>query len=78
MSEELSYKELISHYNLIKHPEGGYFTETYRSNGIIPKSVLPKEFSGDRNFSTSILFLLPEGDTRQLHRDYLIDQPTSD
>ncbi len=41
-----------------KHPEGGWFKEVYRSGEIIPHETLPPTFSGPRNFSTSIFFLL--------------------
>lgn len=40
------------------HPEGGWFKEVYRSEEIIPQEALPPTFSGTRNFSTSIYFLL--------------------
>ncbi|MCY1722187.1 cupin domain-containing protein [Prolixibacteraceae bacterium Z1-6] len=43
---------------LQKHPEGGWFKEVYRSAERIKKESLPADFSGDRNFSTSIYYLL--------------------
>ncbi|MEG2140827.1 MAG: cupin domain-containing protein, partial [Bilophila sp.] len=48
--------------------EGGFYAETYRSAGTIPHSVLPKEYRGDRAFSTAILFLLRQGEYSHLHR----------
>jgi len=51
-------QELIQQLELQEHPEGGYFKETYRSEGGIPESVLGDEFSGSRNYSTGIYFLL--------------------
>lgn len=63
-----SIETLIELYNLRAHPEGGYFKETYRDGGIIAKSALPNAFNGDRNFSTAIYFLLPEGKKSCLHR----------
>jgi len=51
----------IDKLNLQLHPEGGYFSETYRSDESVSASALPTRFSGDRNLSTSIYFLL-EGD----------------
>ena len=45
-----------------KHPEGGYFKETYRASG---KSVTPL---GERTYSTAIYFLLPKGSVSSLHR----------
>jgi hypothetical protein len=49
------------------HPvEGGFFRETYRSNGILPQSVLP-EHGGARNVSTAIYYLLKPGHVSELH-----------
>lgn len=52
----------IKHLNLIKHPIGGYYEEFYRSDEIISKEFLPKRYSGNRVFSTSIYYLLEYGD----------------
>jgi uncharacterized protein len=41
-------KQWIEHLQLLPHPEGGYFRETYRSVDLIPASVLPERFGGDR------------------------------
>jgi uncharacterized protein len=51
-------KLLINKLKLIPHPEGGFFNEIYRSEKIIKKSSLPDQFNGDRNYSTSIYYLL--------------------
>ena len=48
----------IKQLQLIKHPEGGYFREVYRSAEIILPEHLPKRYKSSRNFSTSIYFLL--------------------
>ena len=60
--------DLIRFYKLEPHPEGGYFSESYRSAGTIPAGVLGGAFGGARNFSTAIYFLLPEGSNSNLHR----------
>lgn len=60
--------ELVSHFNMTPHPEGGFFTETYRSAGTIARSALPEGYTGDRSFSTAILFLLRQGEYSHLHR----------
>ena len=60
--------ELIRHLELKEHPEGGYFKETYRSPGIIGKAALGPDFSGDRNYSTAIYFLLTSGNFSAFHR----------
>ena len=64
----LSAQELIRHFALLPHPEGGYYKETYRSKESIGKNALPDRFAGDRNFSTAIYFLLEEGNFSALHR----------
>jgi uncharacterized protein len=52
--------ELISQYQLIPHPEGGYFRETYRARATLPGT--------GRSLSTAIYYLLPEGQRSLLHR----------
>lgn len=47
-------KHIIEKFNLEKHPEGGYFKETYRSELVSE----PAGFKGKRNFSTCIYFLI--------------------
>jgi predicted cupin superfamily sugar epimerase len=44
----------IEKLELIKHPEGGWYKEVYRSDEKIKKEHLPERFSGDRYCSTSI------------------------
>ena len=51
-------QEIITFFNLTKHPEGGYYKETYRSKGEISSENLGNEFDGNRNYCTSIYFLL--------------------
>ena len=59
---------IIEQYGLQPHPEGGFFRQTYRSPGLIPRAALPAEFAGDRHFSTAIVFLLKKNDFSALHR----------
>ncbi|MCF8452891.1 MAG: cupin domain-containing protein [Pedobacter sp.] len=61
-------QNLIHQYNLIPHPEGGYFKETYRSTEIIPASGLPLRFPSERTFSTAIYFLLIKDLFSAFHR----------
>jgi uncharacterized protein len=58
----------IKKLQLAKHPEGGYFKETYRSGETIPAVGLPPRFDEDRAFSTAICFLLTGDDCSTLHR----------
>ena len=64
----LPVQELIKRFGLLPHPEGGYYKETYRSAESIPKDSLPGRFTGNRNFSTAIYFLLEEGSFSAFHR----------
>lgn len=61
-------KELISQYQLLPHPEGGYYKETYRSAENIPHTTLPEHFAGPRSFSTAIYFLLLKDLFSAFHR----------
>lgn len=58
--------EIISRLDLQPHPEGGYYRETYRSNGEILD--LPPYFEGSRNYSTAIYFLLTGDNFSAFHR----------
>ena len=58
----------IEKLQLARHPEGGYFRETYRSDEVISAAGLPARFGGPRAFSTAIYFLLPANEYSALHR----------
>jgi predicted cupin superfamily sugar epimerase len=59
--------DVIRLLDLRPHPvEGGFFRETYRSAGTLPKSVLP-DHGGDRSVSTAIYYLLKPGHVSELH-----------
>jgi uncharacterized protein len=60
--------DYITHFNLLPHPEGGHYAETYRSSESIPKSGLPSRFTGGRSFSTAIYFLLNANEFSAFHR----------
>jgi predicted cupin superfamily sugar epimerase len=60
--------EWIELLRLEKHPEGGYFRETYRSDEIIDKEHLPSRFNGNHCFSTAIYYLLKGNDVSAFHR----------
>ena len=68
MTTELSAKELIAQLGLIRHPEGGWFRECYRSRESVAASALPGRFGAARSFCTSIYFLLEHGYVSALHR----------
>ncbi|MDJ1479402.1 cupin domain-containing protein [Cytophagaceae bacterium YF14B1] len=58
----------IQKLHLQPHPEGGYFSETYRSAESINSSHLPDRYKGARSFSTGIYFLVEGGQFSSLHR----------
>lgn len=58
----------VEKLELLPHPEGGYYKETYRSSENIDRSALPERFSGDRSFSTAIYYLLSGSDFSAFHR----------
>ena len=61
-------KEIISLLQLEQHPEGGYYKETYRSDGLIKEENLGKNFSGSRNYCTGIYFLLTSDTFSAFHK----------
>jgi len=62
-------QHLIARLGLEKHPEGGHYRETYRSEESILAQYLPERFAGGaRSFSTAIIFLLADDDFSALHR----------
>lgn len=53
---------------LLPHPEGGWYRETWRSSETIPHEALPPGFGGARSAGTCIYFLLRGGFPSRLHR----------
>ncbi|KAJ9547960.1 hypothetical protein OSB04_020503 [Centaurea solstitialis] len=65
----LTASAVAAKLNLKPHPEGGFFTETFRDTSItLSTSQLPPEYKVDRPISTAIYFLLPSGSVSRLHR----------
>jgi predicted cupin superfamily sugar epimerase len=64
----MTAQDWIDTLDLERHPEGGYYRETYRSDEQLDRSVLPARFDGDRSFSTAIYFLLEAGQISAFHR----------
>lgn len=61
-------QEIIKVLDLKKHPEGGYYKETYRSKGFINSDSLDENYSGNRNYSTCIYFLLTSEQFSAFHK----------
>jgi len=58
----------ITRLALLRHPEGGWYRETYRSADGVEAAALPGRFGGRRAFSTAIYYLLRAGERSALHR----------
>ncbi len=56
----------IERLGLTRHPEGGWFKETFRSDFVLPALGAP--YDGVRVASTDIYFLLEAHDRSHLHR----------
>lgn len=58
----------IEKLGLTQHIEGGAFREVYRSVHLLPQNVLSPQHHGARAASTSIYFLLQQGEFSAFHR----------
>ncbi|HLU94093.1 MAG TPA: cupin domain-containing protein [Membranihabitans sp.] len=54
--------------NLVPHPEGGFYRESYRSRDYIHQDSLPPEYKDQRHYSTCIYYLLTLGNFSAFHR----------
>lgn len=59
---------LVKALDLIPHPEGGFYKETYRSPVKLTQQCLSPDFSGERNIATGIYFLIEKGNFSALHK----------
>ena len=60
---------LMKHLSLKPMPgEGGFYTETYRSDEKIPSESLPGRYTSDKHFSTCIYYLLTPDTFSAIHR----------
>ena len=60
-------EQWIEQLGLERHPEGGWFRETYRAPLLLPQAALPG-YGGDRAAATAIYFLLAGDEFSALHR----------
>jgi predicted cupin superfamily sugar epimerase len=60
----MNVADAVAAWELVRHPEGGYYRETYRSS----VSVTPPGWPGPRSLATSILYLLAAGERSAWHR----------
>ena len=61
-------QEIVDALDLKPHPEGGFYKETYRSEGEINSDSLTENYTGIRNYSTCIYFMLTSGNFSAFHR----------
>jgi predicted cupin superfamily sugar epimerase len=61
-------QHLIDFYNLLPHPEGGFYRQTYKSSMSIDGDYLSNDFQGERAISTAIYFLLNGTNFSAFHR----------
>tara|TARA_B100000683_G_C12418734_1_gene526887 strand:- start:34 stop:537 length:504 start_codon:yes stop_codon:yes gene_type:complete len=61
-------KQIIDKLELYPHPEGGFYREVYRSEGLIKADCLEPDMSDERNYSTCIYYLLSSSDYSAFHR----------
>lgn len=59
---------IVNQLNLAPHPEGGYYKETYRSEGVIQPDSDESFYPVGRHFSTAIYYLLESSETSSFHR----------
>ena len=59
-----TYEKIIEKLNLSKHPEGGYFCQTYKSDLI----VQPEKESYTRSSATHIYYFLSRGMYSKFHK----------
>ncbi len=63
-----SIQELVDRFQLLPHPEGGYYRETYRSGGIFNELSSDGVFPNGRNYCTLIYFMLTSESFSAFHR----------
>jgi len=61
-SSNVKVEGLVSKFDLKPHPEGGYYTETFRGEASVQASY------GTRSSGTAIYFLITPGSVSRLHR----------
>ena len=64
----MTVDSLVKKLELLPHPEGGYYKETYRSPVRLNKEALPDGFEGNRDKATAIYFLIEKNNFSALHK----------
>ena len=66
MGMKKEFEKYVEMLGLQPHPEGGWYREVYRSEGQHPFG--DGNFPAERNFSTSIYFMIAKGNFSAFHR----------
>ncbi|SRR5690554_3693637 len=61
-------ERIVKQLDLAPHPEGGFYKETYRSEGNIDEKALGNDYKGTRSYSTCIYFMLTSDSFSAFHR----------
>jgi predicted cupin superfamily sugar epimerase len=61
-------QDWVERLDLQKHPEGGYYRETYRGADLVNQDQSLSRYSGKRNTSTAIYYLLMGQDFSAFHK----------
>lgn len=59
--------EWVRRLNLVPHPEGGWYRETWRSDMTLSHTTLAPHYDGPRSAGTAILFVLMPGQQSAWH-----------
>ena len=61
-------KRIVERFGLVPHPEGGFFSEVYRSTLTVDHPGIPDKIDAQRSAGTLIYFLLSGDDFSAFHR----------
>lgn len=61
------HPQWLRRLDLMPHPEGGWFRETWRSELTLGQPALPSDYDGPRSAGTAILFALLPGEEAAWH-----------
>ena len=64
----LTGKDWVTKLDLQPHPEGGYYRETYRGSDLVNQDKSLDRYTGARNTSTAIYYLLLDKDFSAFHQ----------
>ncbi|AQQ70783.1 hypothetical protein SMSP2_01144 [Limihaloglobus sulfuriphilus] len=64
----ITAKDIIQRFKLQAHPEGGYFTETYRSGLAFDNPAVKNTYKTQHCAGTAIYYLLTSGTFSAMHR----------